>query len=100
MGASASRATKATGTSRTAASASSSDMEARVAAVRRFSRFYSRRLGMLQDAFLKTPYSLAEARVLYELAHRKRPTATRADSDRPGIGPPERRRPHPKKRHS
>jgi DNA-binding MarR family transcriptional regulator/ribosomal protein S18 acetylase RimI-like enzyme len=51
-------------------------MEARVAAVRRFSRFYSRRLGMLQDAFLKTPYSLAEARVLYELAHREKPTAS------------------------
>jgi DNA-binding MarR family transcriptional regulator/GNAT superfamily N-acetyltransferase len=51
-------------------------MEARVAAVRRFSRFYSRRLGMLQNAFLKTPYSLAEARVLYELAHRTKPTAS------------------------
>jgi DNA-binding MarR family transcriptional regulator/N-acetylglutamate synthase-like GNAT family acetyltransferase len=51
-------------------------IEARVAAVRRFSRFYSRRLGMLQDAFLKTPYSLAEARVLYELAHRVKPTAS------------------------
>jgi len=82
MGAFASRATAARArTSRPAASpsssdSSSSDMEARVAAVRRFSRFYSRRLGMLQDAFLKTPYSLAEARVLYELAHRAKPTAS------------------------
>src|ERR1700722_6522657 len=51
-------------------------MDDRVAAVRRFSRFYSRRLGMLQDAFLQTSFSLAEARVLYELAHRDKPTAT------------------------
>ena len=52
------------------------DIDGRIAAVRRFSRFYSRRLGMLQDAFLKTSFSLAEARVLYELAHRDKPTAT------------------------
>jgi DNA-binding MarR family transcriptional regulator/GNAT superfamily N-acetyltransferase len=51
-------------------------MEARVAAVRRFSRFYTRRLGILQDPFLQTSFSLTEARVLYELAHRDRPTAT------------------------
>jgi len=52
------------------------DIDARVAAVRRFSRFYSRRLGMLQDAFLQTEFSLAEARVLYELTQRERATAT------------------------
>jgi DNA-binding MarR family transcriptional regulator/GNAT superfamily N-acetyltransferase len=51
-------------------------MEARVAAVRRFSRFYTRRLGILQDPFLQTSFSLTEARVLYELAHRDKPTAT------------------------
>ena len=63
---------------RAAASAdpTSSDIEHRVAAVRRFSRFYTRRLGILQDPFLQTPYSLTEARVLYELAHRDKPTAT------------------------
>lgn len=54
----------------------STDIDTRVAAVRRFSRFYSRRLGMLQDAFLQTSFSLAEARVLYELAQRDKPTAT------------------------
>src|SRR6185503_9885481 len=54
----------------------STDIDGRIAAVRRFSRFYSRRLGMLQDAFLQTEFSLAEARVLYELAHRDKPTAT------------------------
>jgi DNA-binding MarR family transcriptional regulator/N-acetylglutamate synthase-like GNAT family acetyltransferase len=48
----------------------------RVAAMRRFSRFYTRRIGVLQDRFLQSPFSLAEARVLYELTQRDRPTAT------------------------
>ena len=47
--------------------------ENRVAAVRRFNRFYTREIGVLKDGYLGTPYSLTEGRVLYELAHRKNP---------------------------
>ncbi len=52
------------------------DFEQRIGAVRRFSRFYTRRIGLLQDGLLETPYSLTQGRVLYELAHRSDCTAT------------------------
>jgi DNA-binding MarR family transcriptional regulator/predicted N-acetyltransferase YhbS len=42
----------------------------RIEAVRRFGRFYTRVLGVLDDHLLDTPYSLTEARILYELAQR------------------------------
>jgi DNA-binding MarR family transcriptional regulator/GNAT superfamily N-acetyltransferase len=55
---------------------SNGQTEARVDAVRRFNRFYTRRIGALDEGHLFTPFSLAEARVMYELAHRDTPTAT------------------------
>jgi len=46
-----------------------------VSAIRAFNRFYTRKIGVL-DGMASSPFSLAEARVLYELVHREQPTAT------------------------
>jgi DNA-binding MarR family transcriptional regulator/GNAT superfamily N-acetyltransferase len=40
-----------------------------VAAVRRFNRFYTRAIGVLERGYLGGPYTLAENRVMYEIAH-------------------------------
>ncbi|HXQ82785.1 MAG TPA: helix-turn-helix domain-containing GNAT family N-acetyltransferase [Xanthobacteraceae bacterium] len=50
--------------------------ENRIASVRRFNRFYTRQIGVLRKTFLDSPYSLAEARVLYEIASGRSPTAS------------------------
>lgn len=54
---------------------SQENQEMRIAAIRRFNRFYTRKIGVLEQQLLESPYSLTEARVLFELAHRNEPTA-------------------------
>ncbi len=46
------------------------------AAVRAFNRFYTRQIGLLEEHVAHSPYSLAEARVLYEIALRGHTTAS------------------------
>ena len=53
----------------------------RIAAVRRFNRFYTQHLGMLRDGYLDSPFSLTQARVLYEIRERGSTTATEIGRD-------------------
>ncbi len=51
-------------------------LETRVDAVRRFNRFFTRRIGVLRKGLLHTPYSPTEARILFEIASRDEATAS------------------------
>ncbi len=50
-------------------------LEDQISAVRRFNRFFTRKIGVLREGLLHTPYPLTEARILFELAHREGCTA-------------------------
>lgn len=47
-----------------------------VLAVRQFTRFYTAALGTLEEGLLRSPLSLPEARLLYEIARSEEPTAS------------------------
>lgn len=54
----------------------SPEMTARIESVRRFNRFYTRQIGLLQDGMVGTDLSLTEARILYEIGRTREATAT------------------------
>ena len=52
-----------------------------IALVRAFNRDYTRRIGVLSEGMLDSPYSLTEVRVMYELANREGVTAAELAGD-------------------
>ena len=50
------------------ASSNALEPDDRIAAIRRFNRFITQRIGLLQEGLLDSPWSLTEARILYEVA--------------------------------
>jgi DNA-binding MarR family transcriptional regulator/GNAT superfamily N-acetyltransferase len=54
----------------------SPELDTQVAAVRRFSRFFTRKFGIIEPKLLDSPWTLQEARIIYEIAARQTCTAT------------------------
>ncbi|HEX8034996.1 MAG TPA: helix-turn-helix domain-containing GNAT family N-acetyltransferase, partial [Ktedonobacterales bacterium] len=51
-------------------------LQERIESVRQFNRFFTRQIGVLREGLLHSPYSLTEARIIFELGHRNEVTAT------------------------
>ena len=58
-----------------------SRLKERISAVRRFNRFFTRQIGVLREGLLHSPYSLTEARIIFELANRSNLTAANLGSE-------------------
>lgn len=57
------------------------DLVANIASVRAFSRFYTSIIGLLDEGLLQSPYSMTEARVLFELGQNDETDLIRLRSD-------------------
>src|SRR5580692_10837056 len=56
-------------------------MSSHIDSLRRFNRFYTKQIGVLRKGYLDSAFSLAEGRVLYEIAHRDQPIAADLSKD-------------------
>ncbi|MBS0531868.1 MAG: MarR family transcriptional regulator [Proteobacteria bacterium] len=54
----------------------SPELERQISSIRSFNRFYTRRIGVIEPKLLDSPWSLQEARIIYESAQRRTCTAT------------------------
>jgi DNA-binding MarR family transcriptional regulator/GNAT superfamily N-acetyltransferase len=65
---------------------SNNALDSQIAAIRGFNRFYTRKLGIIEPKLLHSTFTLQEARIIYEIAHR--PTCTATDLTRDlGLDP-------------
>ncbi len=52
-----------------------------IARIRHFNRFYTRLIGLITGQYMDSPFTLTEARVIYELANQTEPTATTINTE-------------------
>lgn len=53
-----------------------STLTEQISEIRKFNRFFTRKIGVLRERLLHSPYSLTESRIIFELANREKITAS------------------------